>query len=788
MLELQRLLTTSPASLPRRLIVDVGGILRHVQETAPQSWPIPQLIEVSQRARRDILWVVAAPSVPGLVTPEMLSRAAMDLEEAGVTRLALSATESLAAILARNPPARAVAIVTAGIDERTYELHVLDMNIVAVLDAASGVVWTYEKARAAHGEPRLLPELAAVVGAEPGEAAAGGPAAVRARGRVLAHIDGSEASSLPAGVVLAVGRRHLRAAELRGGKGTLDSGEDEVARWLARGHGGGTVYVTARAGRDSDGTFLFNEIGIDIGGRVQHASGEVAATALLRATVAAHPKRWFASRGLDLLAAMVDANIPLPAAMVDPAIVAFALRPGETIDLTLAAPTAAALPTGVRAWLTDATRAIPPPKTIDFLLDVLPDIDADLEKTVQDEGMSDLVEKDLALTLPILARIERAGAWAGMPEGCASWTELRVHFEGEAAEAEAFAHRQGVNDVYRDGLDELYEAVSLKHVNAIPRAFWHPSLSSEQRLARLRNVGVPQAIAIQRARRLGLKLIPRVRSIERLAGGRVRGVSSPQSAGRWALRDVALQNIPKRMAEGKWIRSGLRGPPGLVLVGADYNGFEVRLLADLSNDAELLDASEADDVHAAIAARITAVASVSVGRTQAKDVVLAIMYGQGKEGFWRARADIPIADAEKLYAETQTLLRGVKRWRATVHASLEAQGCLYTRGGWRLLPPTTKKKKEKQRSVFNGLVQGLGADILRWVLRRLAQLLPPEARVVSQAHDEIIIACPLALALHVEELLMKTMTDDVVALSGRIQNGVRLVASPKRGLTWKDMA
>ena len=788
MLELQRLLTASTALLPRRLIIDVGGIVRHVQETSPRSSPLTELIEMSRRTRRDLFWMVAAPSAPGLVTPAMLSKVALELAQAEVVHLAESATESLASMLMRSPPTRRVGIVTAGLDEHWADLHLLDMN-VAMLDVGTGIVWDYARALAEHGEPALLPEVAAVVRAEPGDAAPGGPDAVRHRGSILAQLAGGPSPSLPARVQAAFDDRHARANELRGGTGVPDSGAGVLEAWLSRTSDSDTVYVAARVERVDD-TFKVLDLTIDVAGVVRRAVGETSAGDLLRSTIITDgSKRWFAPRALDLLAAMVDAGIALPPAIVDPAIVAYALRPGKKIDLSAAAPTTAVLPAGVRLWMTDRTRATPAPRSLGFLFDVLPEVDAELARAANDRGIADLVERDLAFTLPVLARIERAGAWVGLPTGCASWRLLRLDIEQQMAAHETMIRGLvGINDVYSDSTTARHEAVKEKYgAKAIPDSHWAPGLTPAQELARHVHFKVPDAVAMKEARRLGRVILNRVRLLENAKAGRLRGMNAPQSRGRWALRDVDLQNIPTRRTEGKVIRSGLRGPPGEVLVGADQNGFEVRLLADLSGDPVLIEAAKSADVHGAIAARLTALAATRVSRSEAKDAVLAIMYGQMQSSFWREQATMTVADAKDLYRHTKSLLSGVAKQRTDVNLELKKNGYARTRGGWLLLPPPKKEESEKKRSVFNGLVQGLGADIQRWVLRRLTEVLPPEARIVTQTHDDIVIACPLPMALHVEEVLVRAMTDDVSNMSGLLTPRVRLVANPKRGVTWGDL-
>ena len=88
---------------------------------------------------------------------------------------------------------------------------------------------------------------------------------------------------------------------------------------------------------------------------------------------------------------------------------------------------------------------------------------------------------------------------------------------------------------------------------------------------------------------------------------------------------------------------GITGPPGEILLSADQDGFEVRLLADLSRDPLLLAASQHRDIHAELAKQFSG--TMTVSRAQSKLGMLALMYGQKRDDFWRSRADMRIADA-----------------------------------------------------------------------------------------------------------------------------------------------
>ena len=786
MLELQRLLTRSPSSLPRRALVDVGAILRHAGESGASS-PLPILLDAVRRSSRDVLFVVAPPSIPGIVDMDMLDLAEHVLVAARVAYIRSTAM-SLAGMLRTSAlPCDSVGVVTAGIEARHYELHVLD-RVRSLLDAATGCVWTLDSVRAQLGEPATIVQLAAVMGAEPGERPPSGWAQ-RHREIVLTAI--TSRAPLPDGtppmIVQTFAQRGARVLELQGTSGGLSVTATPLDPWLlAIPAASSTTYAVARVER-IDEAFVLREVQLESQGVRASASGEANVKALLARTVASSPDRWFIPRALDLCAAMIDAGISLPTLVVDPALTAFSFNPSAPIDLPGVAPTSAVLPGRVRAWASDLTRETPAPASFGAFLDVLPDIDRELDHAAAQLGVQNLVEADLAKTLPVLARVERMGAWVGQPVGPGSWGALRGQIEQELVVAERHAQSlPGMVDVYRASADDLLYVLKVQIGKRLPSPHWHKSLASAQEFERFVERGDPDAAAADTARRLGRPggILSWVRELE--GASRLRGRSVPQSTGRWAYRDRPVQNVPKRSTYGRTIRTGLYGPPGEVLVSADQNGFEVRLLADLSRDSVLLHAAQQDDIHGALASLLSTPAK-TVTRKQSKAAMLAIMYGQGRDAFWRARADMTIADAMDIYDRVVAQLAGVVAYQGRVEAAFRANGFVRTPGGWRVYPDARAiSAAGSKRSVFNRVVQGLGADIQRWVLRRLAYVLPAAARIVTQAHDAIVVACPLPMALHVEGLLVTAMTTDVMANSGLLSVPVRLVAKVRMGVDWGD--
>jgi DNA polymerase I len=117
----------------------------------------------------------------------------------------------------------------------------------------------------------------------------------------------------------------------------------------------------------------------------------------------------------------------------------------------------------------------------------------------------------------------------------------------------------------------------------------------------------------------------------------LRGMHRPTTTGRWSLRDLPLHSLPKRGSDGQSLRSGLLAPSGFVLVGADWNAFESRLLASLSGDSTLLQAARSEDMHVAMSRVLFGSGD---RRSLAKAGLYGVVYGQTEASFWRKRHEI----------------------------------------------------------------------------------------------------------------------------------------------------
>jgi DNA polymerase-1 len=244
------------------------------------------------------------------------------------------------------------------------------------------------------------------------------------------------------------------------------------------------------------------------------------------------------------------------------------------------------------------------------------------------------------------------------------------------------------------------------------------------------------------------------------------------------MRDPPLHGVPKRSREARILRRAFEGPPGYELIDADYNSFEARVLAALSKDPMLLAAASSADMIKALIGQLAG--GIPLSRQEVKVALYSFIYGRSRDGFWRGQPTMMRPKAEALYDLIGSTLTTMVSYRDDVLKRWKKDRCVRTIGGWYRGPRT-------KRSAFSTMIQGSAADLLRWVLRRLEQVLPPTAFVVHQVHDQVIIATPPADATNVEQILLDVMQRDIVTMCPFYPPGLVLRANVHRGRSWRDL-
>ena len=260
--------------------------------------------------------------------------------------------------------------------------------------------------------------------------------------------------------------------------------------------------------------------------------------------------------------------------------------------------------------------------------------------------------------------------------------------------------------------------------------------------------------------------------------------------GRLSSREPNLQNIPVRRELGAGIRRMFVAGPGNVLVDADYSQIELRLLAHISQDETMINAFlRGEDIHAVTASQVFGVPLAEVTHAQrsaAKAVNFGIVYGQS--GFSLAQdLNIPVKEGQSYIDAYLARYHGVREYMARAIEQGKEQGYVSTLFGRRRYLPELRSSNFNLRSfgervARNMPIQGTAADIMKLAMIRVFDRLRrelPEARLLLQVHDELIVECPSSQAAAAASILKEEM-ENVVRYS------VPLTADTGIGRSWAD--
>ena len=269
-------------------------------------------------------------------------------------------------------------------------------------------------------------------------------------------------------------------------------------------------------------------------------------------------------------------------------------------------------------------------------------------------------------------------------------------------------------------------------------------------------------------------------------------LSQTQAAtGRLSSSDPNLQNIPIRTELGRRIRAGFVAEKGNLFVGADYSQVELRLLAHLSGDAELIRRfRQGDDIHSATAAAVFGVDPSAVTqelRRRAKVINFGILYGMSPFGLSR---ELGIGGKEaKTYIDHYfDRYPGVKEYIDGLKTSARKDGYVFTiMGRRRFLKDIDSRNKvlreAAERMAINTPIQGSAADLIKMAMIRVDREFREagmKARLILQVHDELIVEAPEREAAGSERILKEAM-EGVAKLS------VPLTVSVSRGKNWGEI-
>ncbi|HRR76402.1 MAG TPA: DNA polymerase I [Ruminococcus sp.] len=238
--------------------------------------------------------------------------------------------------------------------------------------------------------------------------------------------------------------------------------------------------------------------------------------------------------------------------------------------------------------------------------------------------------------------------------------------------------------------------------------------------------------------------------------------------GRISSTEPNMQNIPVRTELGAEMRKFFTAPEGKTLVDADYSQIELRVMAHLCGDKNMIGAfTSGEDIHTSTAAQVFDMPSIMVTpemRSAAKAVNFGIIYGIGAFSLSKD-INTSVAQAKKYIADYLARFPKVKEFMDTTVDNAIKDGCVTTMfGRKRRIPELASSNKMLQaagkRIAMNTPVQGTAADLIKIAMINVYRRLKAEkigAKLILQVHDELILESACDCAERASEILKEEM-------------------------------
>jgi DNA polymerase-1 len=417
-----------------------------------------------------------------------------------------------------------------------------------------------------------------------------------------------------------------------------------------------------------------------------------------------------------------------------------------------------------------------------------------LAARLDEAGLAELYRSIDGPLLPVLARMELTGIRVEPAMLGAMSREMEEGLDRLRGEIHDLAGVEFNVDSPKQLREVLFERLGMK-----PKRKTAKSRVSSTDARTLEELGAEHPIArrILEYRELAKLKGTYVDSLPQLIDpdtGRVHTTYHPTGAatGRLSSSDPNLQNIPARTEAGLRIRSAFVPDDGHLFLASDYSQVELRILAHLSGDAELVEAfRRGDDIHRHTASLVCGVASDLVSdamRRRAKAVNFGIVYGMSDHRL-AAEQEMSRGEAREFIAAYFERFRGVKAYIERIRDEVRRDGAVRTLfGRVRYFPQLHRKvnravQEQAMRAAVNTTVQGTAADIMKMAMLRVERRLDEvglAARMLLQVHDELLFEVPEAESDDTAVLVRRAM-EEVCALE------VPLVVDQKQGASWREV-
>ena len=417
---------------------------------------------------------------------------------------------------------------------------------------------------------------------------------------------------------------------------------------------------------------------------------------------------------------------------------------------------------------------------------------APLAEELEREGMASVYREIEGPLVPVLTRMEEAGI--ALDGAFLDELSQQIAQEMESLEAAIYkvaGDRFNLNSPRQLG-EVLFERLGYPVIKKTRKTKSYSTDQATLEELALRGYELPEKLLryreLSKLRSTYVDVLPGLVA----ADGRLhtRYEQAVAATGRLSSANPNLQNIPVRTELGREIRKAFVAPAGYKLLVADYNQIELRVLAHIAQDRELLQAFRAGaDIHSATAAAVFEVDSALVTADQrraAKVINFGILYGMSAFGLAR-NLKIPKADAERFIKTYLARYDGVREYMESTVEQTKREGkveTLYGRVRW--LPDIQSRnfnlRENARRMAINARIQGTAADLLKLAMiavdHRLASEYP-DAKLLLTVHDELVLEVP-AREVDAVGTIVKAEMEGVAALD------VPLIVDVGSGASWYE--
>ena len=264
------------------------------------------------------------------------------------------------------------------------------------------------------------------------------------------------------------------------------------------------------------------------------------------------------------------------------------------------------------------------------------------------------------------------------------------------------------------------------------------------------------------------------------------------TTGRLSSSDPNLQNIPIRTEYGRKFRKAFVPEQGNIFISADYSQIDLRSLAHISKDRNLIFAfNSGKDIHTATAQEIFNVKNIGdvtkEQRMAAKSINFGIVYGISSFGLAK-QLDIPVKQAKEYIDSYFTKYSGIKNWSAKIIEETKEKGYVKTLAGRiRYIPEINSPNKQivsfGERMALNTPVQGTSADIIKIAMINVAKKIKEQylkTKILLQVHDDLLLEVPE----NEKDFVLKILKYE---MENAVKLDVPLLVDIKTGTNWADL-